>query len=234
MATFALVHGGWLGAWSWELLVPLLKRAGHDVVAADLPTEDGSASFATYADVVCAALDGRDEDVLVVGHSYGGHTIPLVASRRPARHLVYLCALVPDIGRSMLDQLRDEPDLLNPRWLEGLSEPDEQLRTTWVDLELARDLICADCNDSVATAAVGRLRPQSAYPNTLPFSLSEFPAVPCTYIVCNDDALVRPEWSKRIARERLGADLIELPGSHSPLLSRPSALADVLLDIAGR
>jgi pimeloyl-ACP methyl ester carboxylesterase len=232
MTTFALVHGGWLGGWSWELLTPILQQAGHDVVAVDLPAEDGAASFDTYADVVCTALDVRDDDVVIVGHSYGGHTIPLVASRRPARHLVYLCALVPDIGRSMLDQLQDEPDMLNTRWVEGLSEPDEQLRTTWIDLELARELICADCDDSVATAAVNRLRPQSAYPNTLPFRLSEFPSVRCTYIVCNDDQLVRPEWSKRIARDRLGADLIELPGSHSPLLSRPSAVAEVLLDIA--
>jgi hypothetical protein len=62
--------------------------------------------------------------------------------------------------------------------------------------------------------------------------LPEFPSVSCTYVVRSDDQLVGPEWSKRIARDRLGADLIELPGSHSPLLSRPSALADVLLRTA--
>jgi pimeloyl-ACP methyl ester carboxylesterase len=232
VATFALVHGGWHGAWCWELLIPLLQEAGHDVVAMDLPCDDGSASFETYAEVVCAALDGRNEDIVLVGHSYGGHTVPLVAARRPVRHLVYLCALVPDIGRSMFDQLRDEPDMLNPLWALGLSEPDDQLRTTWVDLKLAQALIFADCNDSIAAAAVNRLRPQSGYPNTLPFSLPEFPSVSCTYVVCSDDQLVGPEWSKRIARDRLGADLIELPGSHSPLLSRPSALADVLLRTA--
>jgi pimeloyl-ACP methyl ester carboxylesterase len=232
VATFALVHGGWHGAWCWELLIPLLQEAGHDVVAMDLPCDDGSASFETYADVVCAALEGRNEDIVLVGHSYGGHTVPLVAARRPVRHLVYLCALVPDIGRSMFDQLRDEPDMLNPLWVKGLSELDDQLRTTWVDLKLAQALIFADCDDSIAEAAVNRLRPQSAYPNTLPFSLPEFPSVSCTYVVCSDDQLVGPEWSKRIARDRLGADLIELPGSHSPLLSRPSALADVLLRTA--
>jgi pimeloyl-ACP methyl ester carboxylesterase len=232
MATFALVHGGWLGAWSWELLTPLLRRAGHEVVTMDLPAEDGTASFDNYADVVCGALERKHEDVVLVGHSYGGNTIPLVAHRRPVRHLVYLCALVPDIGRSMLDQLQDEPDMLNPRWVEGLGEPDDQLRTTWIDLELARELICADCDASVAAAAIKRLRPQSAFPNTLSFSLPKFPSVSSTYVVCSDDQFVDPEWSRRIARDRLGADLIELPGSHSPLLSRPSALAEVLLEIA--
>ena len=73
----------------------------------DLPCDDGTASFDTYADVVRAALEGYGDDVVLIGHSLGGHTIPLVASRRPVRRLVYLCAVVPDIGRSLFDQLQD-------------------------------------------------------------------------------------------------------------------------------
>src|ERR1700691_2739565 len=102
MATFALVHGAFHGAWCWERLAPLLRQAGHEVVAMDLPIEDGSASFEDYADVVCASLDGYGDDVVVVGHSFGGLTIPLVAARRPVRHLVYLCALVAKIGGDFL------------------------------------------------------------------------------------------------------------------------------------
>jgi pimeloyl-ACP methyl ester carboxylesterase len=67
MATFALVHGSWLGAWCWERLSPRLQEAGHDVVAMDLPCDDGSASFETYADVVCDALKGCNDDVVLVG-----------------------------------------------------------------------------------------------------------------------------------------------------------------------
>ena len=33
MTTFALVRGGWRGAWHWELPAPLLQQEGHDVVA---------------------------------------------------------------------------------------------------------------------------------------------------------------------------------------------------------
>jgi pimeloyl-ACP methyl ester carboxylesterase len=87
MTTFALVHG----AWCWEMLTPLLQQAGHDVVAPDLPCDEAPATtFDPYADVVCAALDGCDDDVVVVGHSLGGPTATLVAARRPVRHLVYL------------------------------------------------------------------------------------------------------------------------------------------------
>ena len=60
---------------------------------------------------------------------YNGNTIPLVAARRPVRHLVYLCAMVPDIGRSVFDQMSDELEMLNPvAYEQGLSVPDEQLR----------------------------------------------------------------------------------------------------------
>ena len=232
MTTFALVHGAWHGAWCWEQLSPLLHRAGHDVVTMDLPSEDGAASFDTYADVVCAAIADRSDDVVLVGHSYGGHTVPLVAARRPLHHLVYLCALVPDVGRSLFDQLDDEPEMLNPVFRQGLSVPDEQLRQVWTDLDLACEMFYGDCGEPVRQAALGRLRPQSGYPAMLPFTLAEFPAVKTTYVVCSDDRILGPAWSRQTARERLGAELIELPGDHSPFYSRPSVLADVLLGLA--
>src|SRR5262245_11984847 len=135
MTTFALVHGGFHGSWCWEHLTPLLEQAGHDVVVMDLPLEDGAATFDTYADAVCSTLADCGDDVVLVGHSYAGNTIPLVAARRPLRHLVYLCAMIPDIGRSLADQLIDDPDMLNPVFEHGLTMPDEQLCQRWTDLD---------------------------------------------------------------------------------------------------
>jgi pimeloyl-ACP methyl ester carboxylesterase len=231
MTTFALVHGGYHGAWCWEHLTPLLEQAGHDVVVMDLPLEDSAATFDTYADIVCEALDRCDDDVVLVGHSYAGNTIPLVAARRPLRHLVYLCAMIPDIGRSLADQLSDGLEMLNPAYEQGLSVPDEQLRQEWTDLDLARAVFYDDCSDQAAQAALNRLRAQSIYPAIQPCSLTKFPTVKTTYVVCSDDQMLRPEWSRRTARERIDAELIELPGGHSPFYSRPAVLADVLLGL---
>jgi len=121
VTTFALVHGAWHGSWCWESLTPYLTQAGHDVVAPELPSDDGSADFDTYADVVCDALHGCGNDVVVVGHSLGGATAALVAARNPARHLVYLCAAVPAAGLSLLDQWQEHPDMANANWAKGLS-----------------------------------------------------------------------------------------------------------------
>jgi hypothetical protein len=137
---------------------------------------------------------------------------------------------LPDIGRSWADQFRDEPDMVCPGWDGALSEPDAQIRTTWVDLKVTRALLYADCDEPTVAAAVTRLRPQ-ANCGAVPFSLAEFPAVSCTSVVCSEDRILGGDWAKRIARDRLGADLIEL--LHSPFLSRPSALAEVLLAAGG-
>jgi pimeloyl-ACP methyl ester carboxylesterase len=213
------------------MLTPLLTDRGHHVIAPDLPCDDPAATFDDYAEVVCDAL-GRRDDVVVVGHSLAGHTIPLVAARRPVRRLVYLCALVPELGRSLTDQLREDTEMLNPVYLKALGKTDELRRRAWVDEELARSLLFGDTDDEVARATFERLRPQALYPYAKPFSLGSFAAVASTYIVCADDRLVSPQWSKRIAHDRLGAELVELPGSHSPFLSRPAHLADVLHGLA--
>jgi pimeloyl-ACP methyl ester carboxylesterase len=233
MTTFALVHGGWHGAWCWEAVVPRIEAEGHNAVTMDLPCDDPAADFDAYADVVCGALDERDDDVVVVGHSLGGLTIPLVAVRRPVRHFIYLCALLPAIGRSWFDQVVEESDMMCPGWNAALGDPDEYGRTTWDDPQLTTDLLYGDCDEAVAASAVARVRPQTGL-GAVPFPLAEFPSGRCTYVLCTDDRMVSSQWARRAARDRLGADIVELPGGHSPFFSRPSKLVEVLVSVAGR
>jgi pimeloyl-ACP methyl ester carboxylesterase len=78
MATFALIHGGGDVGWYWHLVGAVLRQRGHDVVAPDLPCHDDTATLHDYADTVVDAVGDR-QDVIVVAHSYGGFTAPLVA-----------------------------------------------------------------------------------------------------------------------------------------------------------
>jgi pimeloyl-ACP methyl ester carboxylesterase len=89
-------------------------------------------------------------------------------------------------------------------------------------------VVYADCDEGDARAAFERLRPQARTPYAHPCPLDAFPSTPRTYVVCSEDRLVNPERARQVARERLDAELVELPGSHSPFLSRPGELAEVL------
>lgn len=232
MTTFALVHGAWHGAWCWDRLAPELESAGHRSVAMDLPCDDPSATFETYADVVVRALDGAGDDVVLVAHSMGGHTIPLVAARRPVRALVYVCALLPLPGASFAEQWAAQPDMLVEGHAAGISPPDDQGRTRWLDEDRARETFYADCEPEVAAEAFRKLRPQAGTPYGRPSALESLDLGPATYVVCAEDRIVNPDWSRRAAPERLGVEPVELPGSHSPFFSRPADLAGIVLAAA--
>ncbi|BCW50417.1 hypothetical protein StoSoilB13_27590 (plasmid) [Arthrobacter sp. StoSoilB13] len=80
MAVFVLIHGGGSSAWDWHLVRPLLEASGHGVVAVDLPIEDETAGLGDYSQAVTAAV-GDAQNTIVVGHSLGGFTAPLVCEQ---------------------------------------------------------------------------------------------------------------------------------------------------------
>jgi pimeloyl-ACP methyl ester carboxylesterase len=118
MATFVIVHGAWSGGHAWRWLRPLLRTAGHEVFTPAL-TGLGERSHLASAQVdldthirdVLGVLEFEDLDqVVLVGHSYGGVVITGVADRMPQRvaQLVYLDAEVPADGQCEFDLLAPE------------------------------------------------------------------------------------------------------------------------------
>ena len=99
MSTFALIHGAGDGGWAWHLVEEELGARGHTTVAPDLPTDE-SATLTDYADVVLDAIGPPEEHVVVVGHSYGAFTAPLVADRLPAAGLVFVAGMIPKPGEA--------------------------------------------------------------------------------------------------------------------------------------
>ena len=231
MATFVLVHGAWGGAWCWDLLVPDLERRGHRTIAVELPCADPDATFEDYAAVACRSVPDGVDDVVLVGHSLGGHTVARAAMRGRFARLIYLCALVPEPGRSMLDQARDRDGMLDPAYLAGLGPADGAGRRSWVDEQVAREILYHDCTAEVAHWAFEQFRPQASGLYAVPCPLTDLPTTTSTYILTTGDRLVSPDWSRRAAA-RLAAEVIELPGGHSPMFARPAELADVLVSAA--
>jgi pimeloyl-ACP methyl ester carboxylesterase len=229
MSTFCLVHGAFHGAWCFERLVPELEALGHVATAIDLPSDEIGPTFSDYASVVADAL-GDAGDVVLVGHSLAGMTIPLVAARRPVRRLVFLAALLPIPGRPMLEQMKDETDMLTNHM--RFVGPDDQGRAHWPDPERAIAAFYADCDPQVARWAAERLRPQARSPHAEPFPLDSIPDLDNVYVLCRDDRSVNPEWSRRVVPERLGIEPTEMDGGHSPFLARPAELARLLDGLA--
>jgi pimeloyl-ACP methyl ester carboxylesterase len=193
----------------------------------DLPIEDPDAGLTRYAEVVTDALGDVDGDVVLVGHSFGGSTIPLVARRRPVARLVFLCALVPRPGASAADRYAGDPVFVDG--FRGSTATREDGASYWPDRDAAVRCFYHDCDAADATWAVSRLRAQSPAPSLEPWPVDALPDVPRSSILCRGERCIDPDWSRSMSRDLLGVEPLELEGGHSPFLSRPAELADVLV-----
>ncbi len=195
----------------------------------DLPSDQRDATFADYAQAVAASLP-TDPDVVLVGHSLAGMVIPLVALHRPVRLLVFLSALFPN-------RKLDPPDNGPPTHIEGTFDAlmhHEDGSHSWPNLDAAMRILYQDCSRELAASAFARLRRQQTalWEGLQP--MADWPDVPVASIQCQDDRAVNPLWSRWITNRRFGVDSIELPGGHSPMLSRPALLAETLASLADR
>ncbi len=222
----ALVHGNFHGAWCWDLLRPELERRGHRVFAVDLPITDPAAGAAEYATAVEAILPPEGEPV-IVGHSMAGLVIPIVAARRQVSRLIFLAALLPKPGMSANEQRAAEP-------IDGLVPPSV---AEWIDMGnnvwgvgpiTATELFFNDVPPEITRWALDRLMPQCYRVHGEVTPLEAWPDVPSSSIVCSADRSFNPAWQLSAARERLGTEAVEIPGGHSPFLSRPAELAALI------
>ena len=101
MSGVVLVHGSWHDAWCWEPVVDELRTRGAAPVAAvDLPFTGLDDDVATVRSAVDTMADTTGGPVVVVGHSYGGLVISHAAAPGTASHLVFIAAIVIDVGEN--------------------------------------------------------------------------------------------------------------------------------------
>lgn len=216
MATFVLIHGGGGSAWDWHRLASELAVRGHDVITPELPIENPSAGFADFRESVVNAV-GERRDLVVVGHSYGGFTAPLVADKLPVRLLVLLSAMVPAPG----EPPRDWWDNTGYRETPDLSDEEKFYNGVPADI--------------VAQAPAHERSQNSAEWNEA-WPLDAWPAVPTKVLIARDDRFFPADFQHRIAVERLGITPDSIDGGHAVALSHPKELANRLasyLDISG-
>jgi pimeloyl-ACP methyl ester carboxylesterase len=220
MATFVLIHGGGDVGWHWHLVEAELRSRGHDSVAPDLPCDDDSATLIDYADAVIDAVGDR-RNVVIVGHSYGAFTAPLVAGRLAADGLVLLAGMVPSPGEAPNDWWG------NTNYAEAARD---QAKLDGGKTGNPDPFVCYyhDVPRVLAEEALRRERGESSTAGSLPWPLDAWPNVRTKFILCQDDRLFPAAFFRRLVPERLGITPDEVPGGHCVALSRPNELADVL------
>jgi pimeloyl-ACP methyl ester carboxylesterase len=222
MATYVLIHGAPSDSGYWHLVVPRLEALGHDVVAPDLPSDDPDATFSDYADHVAGVVGDRP-DPIVVAHSAGGFTGPLVCARVPARLLVLTCPMIPAPGETGGDWWENVGfDAARQAQIErdGLAREDE--------IDMLVDFFHDVPEDVMATAQAQAGRGGSGRVFDDPWPLDAWPDVPTRVLIGTHDRFFPPDLQRRVVRERLGITPDEIATGHLPALAAPDALVTQL------
>ena len=220
MSLFVLIPGAGGAAWYWHRVVPELRARGHDAVAVDLPGADESAGLPEYADAAVAAIGGR-RDVVVVGQSMGAFTALVTCARIPVRLLILVNAMIPLPGETPGDW-----------WGHTGWEPARvaaaQAGRYPVEFDLATSFL-HDMPAEVLAAGEAHAYPEANIAFGQPCAIQRWPDVPTRVIAGRDDRFFPLEFQRRVARERLGTDVDEVPGGHLVALSRPAELTGQLI-----
>ncbi len=207
-----------------------------------------------YADSILRTIDDAralgHERVVLVGHSMGGLAITAAAERAPARiaALVYVSAFMPAPGVDGLDYVRapeNRGEMLaslmcaSPRAVGALRMNPASCDATY--LARLKAALFADVDDATARAATRLLScdvPAAPFATPIATTAARWGAIERHYVMCAQDRVILPALQQRFVAE---ADALtperpthvhRLDSSHSPFLSQPAALADLLAAIA--
>jgi pimeloyl-ACP methyl ester carboxylesterase len=219
MTRFVLVPGAGGMASFWHPVADRLAAAGHDPVPVDLPAEDDAAALPEYAQVVVDAAGPGP--VVLVGQSLGGFTVPMAAQRLDVAAIVLLNAMVPLPGETPGTWFADAgsaPARVERAKAEGY--PVEFDDDTYFFHDVSPD------------AVTGPERGQSDAVFGSPCAFDAWPDVPVTALAGIDDRLFTLDFQRRSVRERLGLDVVPVPGGHLAALAFPDEVTAAIIAAA--
>jgi len=240
--TFVLIHGTWHGGWAWKDVARHLSQKKH---FAPTPTLAGHGTGAIRSgithqhcvDTVVACIrDSNLENVVLVGHSFGGTVVQKVAEEVPDRieRMVFLDALILKDNDRVFDVL---PDV----FLESLAskkDPAAEFGETngifptppW---KTWRDNFIQDAPESLARSTWEQLSPEPSQVNFDNIRLKRFYSldIPKSFIFCRQDKAMPPGYFHPGMSSRLGGfKLLEMDGSHEVMFTRPADLAEKIIE----
>ncbi len=238
MSNYVLVHGSWMSAWGWNNLIAELEKAGHTVIAPDLPAHGGDttpvaeASLQGYTAKIVEVLDSQSEPVILVGHSMGGSVISQVAEARPDKiqTLVYLTAYLLPNGKSVFQAAQEDAgsqvgpilDIQQDKGLVGLKA------------DGLAEIFFSGCTEEDAAAGVAHYQPDPIAPLATPVTVSEanWGRVPRVYIHCTEDKVISPAYQQTMFTASPCQQVLSIKAGHaSSFLSQAEELAKLLAQV---
>lgn len=211
-----LVHGMGGSDFDWSSVAPLLESAGFAVSVAD----NASQSLDDDVAAVRLLIDAADDDVLLVGHSYGGAVITNAGRHDRVRGVVYIAAFAPEEGETVNGIVtRYEPAEVARFMTRG---PDGE----WIGVESdeARQALSWDVPELALQERSTRRRASADAIFTQPTGAPAWASRPAWYMIATLDKHLRPEAQRDMAA-RANATVEEVATSHSVPLAAPEAVS---------
>jgi pimeloyl-ACP methyl ester carboxylesterase len=214
-----LVHGLWADGSSWSKVIPTLEKAGHKVIAVQLPLHSLADDVAT----VKRAIDLVGGPTILVGHSFGGFVITNAGyNNQNVTGLVYVSAFAPDEGESTANYV--DLTTLPP----GLLVFDSG-GFLYLNPEMFHEAFVQDANASEAETLAAVQKPAHQSLATEPSGPPAWKQLPTWFEVSEGDHIIPPDAQRNFAK-RMNATTISLNSSHASLVTHPDEIAELILN----
>ncbi|MGY4769749.1 alpha/beta fold hydrolase [Kribbella sp. CWNU-51] len=230
--TIVLVHGAFADASGWNAVAERLRTDGYPVLAPANPLR----SLRGDAEYIASVLESIEGPVILAGHSYGGAVITNAARGiANVKALVYISAFAPDEGENIFALTGKFPGSLLPAntltrtYPNGTAEPGVDV---YLGLNHFREVFAADVPATTTELMAVEQRPLAlAAGNEASGPSPAWSTIPSWYLAGRDDMAI-PFAAQLFMAKRANAHLVEVTSSHVPMISKPGAVADLVVEAA--
>jgi len=220
-ATVVVVHGAWADGSSWQAVMRLLQKRGLKVIAAPIPLT----SLSDDAAALKRTIARTQGPLIVAGHAYAGAVIATANDER-VKGLVYVAALAPDEGETVAQVFyKDES---HPKAPQLAPDADGFI---WMPDEGFANAFAQNATDEQIALSNAVQRPIALKCIQEPAPAPALKAKPTWYLLAEEDRMINPK-TQHFMAERMKATVRSFAVDHTPLLTAPDKVVDVILEAA--